>query len=131
MSAYQAKTEGVLVRVTPTYLAHQSDPDQGRWVWAYAVEIENRRAEPVQLLTRHWIITDALGRIEEVRGPGVIGEQPVIAPGQVHRYTSGCPLAASSGMMAGSYGMAGPSGATFEVQIPAFSLDSQRPGTLN
>ena len=131
MSVYQAETEGVVVRVTPTYLTHQSDPAQRRWVWAYSVEIENRRAEPVQLLTRHWVITDARGHTEQVNGPGVIGEQPVIAPGAVHRYTSGCPLDTPSGMMAGSYGMVAGSGAVLDVEIPAFSLDSQSPGTLN
>lgn len=131
MSVYQAETEGVVVRVIPTYLSQQSDPDEGRWVWAYAVEIENQRDEPVQLLTRHWIITDALGRTEEVKGPGVIGEQPVIAPGQVHRYTSGCPLGTPSGMMVGSYGMTDADGAVMAVAIPAFSLDSQRPRAVN
>jgi len=131
MSAYQAETDGVVVRVTPTFLSHQSDPDEGRWVWAYAVEIENQRDCPVQLLTRHWVITDALGRTEEVRGAGVIGEQPVIAPGQVHRYTSGCPLGTASGMMAGSYGMTDAHGAVMAVAIPAFSLDSQRPRAVN
>ena len=131
MTAYQAETLGVVVRVTPTYLAHQSDPAQRRWVWAYAVEIENQRDDAVQLMTRHWIITDAFGRIEEVEGPGVIGEQPVIAPGQTHRYTSGCPLGTSSGTMVGSYGMVDVDGDRLDVAIPAFSLDSQRRGALN
>ena len=131
MSAYQAETDGVVVRVVPTYLSHQSNPDQGRWVWAYEVEIENLRTEPVQLLTRHWIITDARGRVEEVKGAGVIGEQPVIEPGQVHRYTSGCPLGTASGTMVGSYGMADGRGGAMAVAIPAFSLDSERPGALN
>jgi len=131
MSAYQAETDGVVVRVTPTFLSQQSDPDEGRWVCAYAVEIENLRDGPVQLLTRHWIITDALGRTEEVRGPGVVGEQPVIAPGKAHAYSSGCPLGTPSGMMVGSYGMIDASGAVLEVAIPAFSLDSQRPRAFN
>lgn len=131
MSVYEAETRGVIVRVAPTYLAHQSDPAQRRWVWAYAVEIENQRDHAVQLLTRHWIITDAFGRIEEVEGPGVIGEQPVIAPGQVHRYTSGCPLSTSSGTMVGSYGMVDAGGDLLDVAIPAFSLDVERPGALN
>ena len=131
MSGYEAQTDGVVVRVTPTYLSQQSDPEAGRWVWVYAVEIENRRDEPVQLLTRHWIITDGLGRTEEVRGPGVVGEQPVIAPGKAHAYSSGCPLSTPSGMMVGSYGMIDASGALLEVAIPAFSLDSGQPRVLN
>jgi len=131
MNVYEAETDGVVVRVTPTYLAHQSDAEARRWVWAYQVEIENGRTSPVQLLTRHWIITDAFGRSEEVRGPGVVGEQPTIEPGGVYRYTSGCPLSTSSGSMVGSYGMAGADGAVLTVAIPAFSLDSQRPRAVN
>ncbi len=131
MTAYQAETQGVVVRVTPTFLSQQSDPSQGRWVWAYAVEIENQREEEIQLLTRHWIITDALGCVDEVKGPGVIGEQPVIRPGQTHSYTSGCPLSTSSGVMVGSYGMVDANGQVLAVEIPAFSLDSERPGALN
>ena len=131
MSVYQAETDGVVVRVTPIYLAHQSDPDARRWVWAYQIEVENRRAASVQLLTRHWIITDAFGRTEEARGPGVVGEQPVIEPGGVYSYTSGCPLSTSSGSMVGSYGMAGADGAVLTIAIPAFSLDSQRPRAVN
>lgn len=131
MSAYEAETQGVVVRVSPAFLANQSDPGAGRWVWAYAVEIENRRDDAVRLLTRHWIITDARGRIEEVRGPGVVGEQPVIAPGAVHRYASGCPLPTPSGSMVGTYGMVDAKGRAFEAAIPAFSLDSERPRRLN
>ena len=131
MSVYQAESRGVIVRVTPTYLAHQSNPDLGRWVWAYSVEIENRRDDAVQLLTRHWLITDARGQEQEVNGPGVIGEQPVIAPGGVHRYTSGCPLQTSSGAMVGNFGMVAADGAVLEVAIPAFSLDSEPRGALN
>lgn len=131
MSVYQAETLGVIVRVTPTYLAQRSDPAQGRWIWAYEVEIENRRETTIQLLTRHWIITDAQGRVEEVQGPGVVGEQPVIQPGEVHRYTSGCPLGAPSGTMVGSYGVVDADGAVMEIAIPAFSLDSAPRGALN
>jgi ApaG protein len=131
MSVYEAQTHGVVVRVTPIYLAHQSDPEARVWVWAYQVEIENRREQPVQLLTRHWTITDAFGRSEEVRGPGVIGEQPVIEPGATHRYASGCPLPTSSGSMVGSYGMVDADGAVLRVAIPAFSLDIQRPRSVN
>jgi ApaG protein len=119
---YQAETNGVVVRVTPTFLPDQSEPPQ-MWVWAYAVEIENRSERTVQLVSRHWIITDALGRVEEVAGPGVIGEQPVLKPGAVHAYASGCPLPTSSGSMVGTFRMLVEGGDTFDAAIPAFSLD--------
>lgn len=119
---YEAVTQGVVVRVEPTFLPDQSDPPQ-RWVWAYAVEIENRSERTVQLLSRHWIITDALGRVEEVAGPGVVGEQPILKPGEIHAYASGCPLPTSSGSMVGSYRMLLDDGDTFDAAIPAFSLD--------
>ena len=120
---YEAETEGVVVRVRPSYLAGQSDPEGGRWVWAYQIEIENRSDAPVQLLARHWTITDANGSVEEVRGPGVVGEQPVIAPGERYAYASGCPLGTSSGSMSGAYYMTDERGRAFEAKIPAFSLD--------
>jgi ApaG protein len=119
---YEAVTHGVVVRVKPTFLPDQSDPPQ-RWVWAYAVEIENRSERTVQLVSRHWVITDALGRVEEVQGPGVIGEQPILKPGDIHAYASGCPLPTSSGSMVGSYQMLDDAGDAFDVAIPAFSLD--------
>ena len=119
---YEAETNGVVVRVTPTFLPEQSDPPQ-MWVWAYAVEIENRSDHTVQLVSRHWIITDALGRVEEVAGPGVVGEQPVLKPGAVHAYASGCPLPTPSGSMVGSYRMLVEGGDVFDAAIPAFSLD--------
>ena len=90
--AYEAETDGILVRVRPSYLAGQSDPDAGRWVWAYQVEIVNLSAGPVQLVARHWTITDGRGQVEEVRGAGVVGEQPTIQPGDSYSYASGCPL---------------------------------------
>ena len=121
---YVAETHGIVVRVRPSYLAGQSDPQGGRWVWAYQVEIESRRPDVVQLMARRWTITDALGRVEEVRGPGVVGEQPVLGPGDRHAYASGCPLGTSSGMMSGAYYFADGAGRTFEVEIPAFSLDT-------
>lgn len=121
--AYEAETDGIVVRVRPSYLAGQSDPESGRWVWAYQVEIENRGAATVQLIARHWIITDARGQIEDVRGPGVVGEQPTIPPGDSYSYTSGCPLTTPSGSMAGSYSMTDSEGRSFEAVIPAFSLD--------
>lgn len=121
--AYIAETEDIVVRVRPSYLAGQSDPASKRWVWAYQVEIENRGEAQVQLMSRHWIITDAYGRVEEVRGAGVVGEQPVIGPGDSYSYASGCPLRTPSGSMVGAYSMTDDSGRTFEAAIPAFSLD--------
>ena len=121
--AYEAETEGVLVRVRPSYLAGQSDPDGGRWVWAYQVEIVNLGTEPVQLMARRWVITDGQGRVEEVRGAGVVGEQPVIKPGDSYSYASGCPLGTPTGSMVGGYYMTDASGRSFEAAIPAFSLD--------
>ena len=119
---YEAETRGVRVRVVASYLPDQSDPDDGRWVWAYMIAIDNDGPEAVQLVDRHWIITDAAGRVEEVHGPGVVGEQPVIEPGDTYEYTSGCPLGTDSGVMVGSYGMITAGGERFEAAIPAFSL---------
>ncbi|WP_427789656.1 Co2+/Mg2+ efflux protein ApaG [Brevundimonas diminuta] len=121
--AYSAETEGVVVRVRPSYLAGQSDPAEGRWVWAYQIEIVNLSGGPVQLVARRWTITDAMGRVEEVRGPGVVGEQPVIEPGDSYAYASGCPLTTPSGSMVGAYFMQDAEGRMFEAAIPAFSLD--------
>ena len=121
---YVAETEGVIVRVRPSYLAGQSDPDEGRWVWAYQVEIENRGERAVQLMARRWIITDATGRTQEVRGEGVVGEQPTLGPGERFQYTSGVPLPTSSGFMTGRYQMVTDRGERFEIDIPTFSLDS-------
>lgn len=121
--AYEAETDGIVVRVRPSYLAGQSDPEGGRWVWAYQVEIVNLSGVPVQLVARRWVITDALGHVEEVRGPGVVGEQPTILPGDSYSYASGCPLGTASGSMVGDYSMTDDAGRMFEVAIPAFSLD--------
>jgi len=121
--AYEAETEGVLVRVRPSYLAGQSDPEGGRWVWAYQVEIINLTATTIQLMARRWVITDGQGRVEEVRGAGVVGEQPVIKPGDSYSYASGCPLGTPTGSMVGGYYMTDASGRSFEAAIPAFSLD--------
>ena len=118
-----AETNGFQVRVRPSYLPEQSDPDEHRFVWAYRVEIENRGEETAQLISRHWVITDATGRVEEVQGLGVVGEQPTIRPGETYAYASGCPLATPSGVMAGTYEMVSDAGAQFEIQIPPFSLD--------
>lgn len=121
--AYEAETDGIVVRVRPSFLAGQSNPDAGRWVWAYQVEIVNLTGVAVQLMARHWIITDARGQVEDVRGPGVVGEQPVIAPGGSYNYASGCPLTTPSGSMVGSYAMTDAEGRSFDAAIPAFSLD--------
>lgn len=122
--AYTAETNGILVRVRPSYLAGQSDPEGGRWVWAYQIEIVNLSGVTVQLMARRWVITDGLGHVEEVRGPGVVGEQPVIAPGDSYAYASGCPLGTSTGSMVGAYYMTDAEGRSFEAAIPAFSLDT-------
>lgn len=122
--AYSAETNGILIRVRPSYLAGQSDPEAGRWVWAYQIEIVNLSGSTVQLMARRWTITDAHGHVEEVRGPGVIGEQPVIEAGGSYSYASGCPLGADSGSMVGAYYMTDAEGRSFEVEIPAFSLDT-------
>jgi ApaG protein len=121
--AYEAETDGIVVRVRPSYLAGQSDPEGGRWVWAYQVEIVNLSGVPVRLVARRWVITDALGHVEEVRGAGVVGEQPTIQPGDSYSYASGCPLGTASGSMMGGYSMTDDTGRMFEVAIPAFSLD--------
>jgi len=121
---YEAVTRGVRVAVTPAFLDDRSDPDENRWVWAYTIEIANLSNVTVQLRSRYWRIVDALGRTEEVRGPGVVGKEPVIPPGHVFAYTSGCPLGTSSGMMVGHYEMEAADGERFAVDIPAFSLDT-------
>jgi ApaG protein len=100
------------------------DADEATFFWVYTVEIANRGAHTVQLTARHWKITDANGRLEEVRGPGVVGEQPVLKPGERFRYTSGCPLATPSGIMTGTYRMVSDEGDSFDAEIPTFSLDS-------
>jgi ApaG protein len=121
---YSQTTRDITVTVLPIYLDDQSDPAESRYVWAYQVRIENNGAATVQLLRRHWVITDALGRVQEVRGSGVVGEQPVLRPGQSFEYTSGTPLPTSSGIMVGTYEMEAETGEVFPIAIPAFSLDS-------
>ena len=120
---YEARTRDVVVRIICNYLPDQSDPIESHWVWAYMVEIENHGTETVHLISRHWIITDALNRVEEVQGPGVVGEQPVLGPGEAFRYSSACPLATPSGVMRGSYRVTTDGGDIFDVQCPEFSLD--------
>src|SRR5690606_27859627 len=120
---YSEPTLSITVAVKPVYLDDQSSPENGHYVWAYHVRIENKGQETVQLRTRYWRITDSRGRVQEVRGPGVVGEQPVLGPGDSFEYTSGTPLATPSGFMVGTYQMVTKAGERFDVQIPAFSLD--------
>lgn len=117
-----AVTEDIVVRVAPHFLEAQSAVDQGRWFWSYHIRIENRGDTPVQLLTRHWKITDGRGAISHVDGDGVVGEQPLIQPGGAHDYVSGCPLSTSHGHMEGKYRFIRADGGTFLVDIPAFEL---------
>ena len=121
---YEETTNSISVTVKPIYLDDQSAPENNHYVWAYHVRIENNGAETVQLLNRYWRITDAMGRVQEVRGAGVVGEQPVLEPGSSYEYTSGTPLPTPSGIMSGTYEMSGTRGDRFDVTIPAFSLDS-------
>ncbi|MBL6929795.1 MAG: Co2+/Mg2+ efflux protein ApaG [Rhodospirillales bacterium] len=121
---YEQTTQGICVSVQPSFLETHSAPDDGRFVWAYSIRIENQGRQSVRLMTRHWRITDARGEIQEVDGDGVVGEQPVIDPGGSFEYTSGAPLATPSGFMVGSYCMETVAGESFVVEIPAFSLDS-------
>jgi ApaG protein len=123
-SEYEAVTDNITVRVTPQYIEKDSTPEDSRYFWAYTVEISNGGSETVRLRSRHWRIIDGNGRTEEVRGPGVVGQTPVLRPGESFRYTSGCPLSTPSGIMVGTYQMTREDGTLFNVEIPAFSLDS-------
>ncbi len=118
----EATTRGVVVRVSVSYLPEQSEPHRGRWFWAYHIRIENEGTVAVQLLTRHWIITDGRGLRHTVEGEGVVGEQPMIAPGASFDYVSGCPLSTPTGSMQGSYHMIDEDGDAFDVTIPRFAL---------
>ena len=120
---YVAVTRKIEVSVEPFYIAEQSAPDENRYVWGYRVTIANHSDDAVKLLSRYWRITDGAGRVEEVRGPGVVGEQPELGPGDSYQYTSGCPLTTPSGIMVGNYTMLSGEGQIFDVDIPAFSLD--------
>ncbi|MBI1340378.1 Co2+/Mg2+ efflux protein ApaG [bacterium] len=121
---YTAETNGVVVHATPAFFEDQSSPEDDRYVWAYTIEIINRSHRTLQLMTRHWLITDCFGRAQEVRGDGVIGEQPILDPGDRFEYTSGCALTAASGVMRGSYRFVDADGAAMDVEIPMFTLDS-------
>jgi ApaG protein len=131
LTPYRAITKEIAVSVTPTYLEPQSSPASSQYFWAYRVVIENQGQETVQLLSRHWMITNARGEFTEVKGPGVVGEQPVLKPGERYEYTSGAPLDTASGMMGGAYQMETESGERFDIEIPTFSLDSPNPDSPN
>ena len=118
------EVEKITVKVEPFYLEDRSSPSDNYFVWAYRVQIENNGEDTVQLRSRYWHITDAAGNVQEVSGDGVVGEQPTLAPGESYEYTSGTPLSSPSGMMMGRYQMVGRRGGPFEIDIPAFSLDS-------
>ena len=119
---HSAETRGLVVRVSVSFLPEQSEPANGRWFWAYHIRLENHGHQDVQLLTRRWIITDGRGARHSVEGEGVVGEQPVLTPGQSYDYVSGCPLDTSTGAMEGSYQMIGADGEIFDARIPRFLL---------
>ena len=121
---YRAVTRQIEVTVEPAFMPERSVPDRGQFFWSYTIAITNNGGETVQLRTRHWIITDASGKRQEVRGEGVVGEQPVLAPGERYEYTSGVPLTTATGIMAGRYQMVSETGERFEIEVPTFSLDS-------
>ncbi|MGH6779225.1 MAG: Co2+/Mg2+ efflux protein ApaG [Bradyrhizobium sp.] len=121
---YRAVTRRIEVTVEPNFMPERSSAEHSRYFWSYTIVITNTGDETVQLRRRHWIITDAAGRRQEVRGEGVVGEQPVLAPGERFQYTSGVPLATASGFMTGRYQMVSESGEKFEIDVPTFSLDS-------
>ena len=121
---YTATTRAIKVTVRPQYLPDQSDPAKSQFVWAYQVRIENKGDIAVQLRSRHWKITDALGRLQEFKGPGVVGKTPMLRPGEMFEYTSHTPLSTPWGFMGGSYQMVSESGENFDIEIPTFSLDT-------
>jgi ApaG protein len=127
---YMANTREIAVGVEPTYLETRSSPDSSQYTWAFRVVIENRGRETVQLLSRHWMITNARGELTEVKGPGVVGEQLVLKPGESFEYTSGAPLNTPSGVMGGAYQMESENGERFDIEIPTFSLDCSNLGIL-
>jgi ApaG protein len=129
---YRAVTRQIEVKVLPRFLSERSSPENGYYFWAYTITLTNLGVETVQLKTRHWRITDGQGRLQEVRGAGVVGEEPVLKPGENFQYTSGVPLPTASGFMTGTYGMISDAGEAFDIEIPAFSLDlPQRARTIN
>ena len=127
---FEQRTKDVIVRVEPEFLADQSSPSDGRFIWAYTVEIDNQSESDLRVTGRYWHIADSLGQVQEVRGQGVVGEKPVVRAGESFRYTSGAPLSAPSGMMSGSYRVESDAGEAFDVDIPVFVLDSPHRGNL-
>jgi ApaG protein len=129
---YRETTRAIQVTVEPTFVETESSPEESRYFWAYKIEISNLGGEVVKLRSRHWRITDANGRVEDVRGAGVVGKQPVLKPGETFAYTSGCPLSTPSGIMVGTYQMQNEAGEMFSIAIPPFSLDvPDAPRTMN
>jgi ApaG protein len=126
MSTSQALTRGIRIAVVAEYAPDRSQPARQQWFFLYTITITNEGHETVQLMSRHWIITDGKGRIEEVKGPGVIGKQPVLAPGESFTYTSGCPLETQFGLMEGTYQMISKTGEAFDVKIAPFTLSEAR-----
>lgn len=127
---YIATTRGITVSVEPSYLQSESSPEGSKYFWAYRVVITNQSRETVQLLSRHWMITNSRGELTEVKGPGVVGKQPVLEPGEHFEYTSGAPLNTPSGMMGGAYQMETANGERFDIEIPTFSLDIPNQGAV-
>jgi ApaG protein len=129
---YKAVTRDISVTVSPRFLPERSSAEKSYYFWAYTIEIRNLGESTVQLKTRHWRITDAFGRLQEVKGAGVVGEEPVLEPGAAFEYTSGVPLPTPSGFMVGTYGMVTTEGEKFDIDVPAFSLDApQEKRTVN
>jgi len=129
---YERTTRNVTVRVEPDFLPDQSNPHDDHYIWAYTVEIENQSDDALQVVERCWNISDSRGQSQEVRGEGIVGERPILQPGEVFRYTSGAPLSAPSGMMHGTYRLEDPKGVRFDVDIPVFLLDSpHEPRVMN
>jgi len=118
----EAITRGIRIRVQSAYVPERSSPDEQQWLFAYSVQISNEGSETAQLVSRHWIITDANGRVEEVKGPGVVGKQPLLHPGESFEYTSACPLPTPFGTMHGTYHMVTPDGGSFDAEVAAFTL---------
>lgn len=127
---YEQRTENVIVRVEPEFLAEQSNPSDSRFIWAYTVEIDNQSGRDLTVIERFWQIADSRGQVHEVRGSGVVGERPVVKNGETFRYTSGAPLTAPSGMMRGSYTVKDDQGESFDIVVPTFLLDSPHEGLV-
>jgi len=128
ISRYEQRTQNVVVRVEPEFLAEQSNPTDSRFIWAYTVEIDNQSGRDLTVTDRFWQIADSSGHVQEVRAAGVVGETPMVKSGEIFRYTSGAPLTAPSGMMRGSYTMRAECGESFDIIVPTFLLDSPHEG---